>query len=471
MSTLTHAHSAERGLVMLLPTEFAMVGGSAAVLASFFLVMWMPRSLLQKVRDGRLPLWTQKPFSPMIPSLLSWIMLCGLLAAGFFSTHDPLANPLPLTVWTLWWVGFTLVQFVIGNLWPWLNPWYAPYRLVQSLMGRKDAPFTLPLGLGYVPALVLFFGFAWFELVSVAPEDPPGLAVVVGIYWLVTFAGILLFGYTDWMQRAEAFSIFFCFVGNCSPLLREPVRTEETPASPGRIRICLGWPGQGFLQQEPLPWSGLLFVLLALSSHSFDGLSRTFSWLSLGGINPLEFPGRSAVIGFNTLGLAAAFVVLSALFLAAVLGGRSLAMRPGIMLPARNRMAGQLVYSIVPIAVAFHIAHYLTQLLVNGQYALHALSDPFDRGWNLLGLSPDFQVTTSFLNDLHHVSLIWGFQTCVIVLGHIIGIGLAHFIALDLHAHYRLDERTAVRSQWWLAGLMVGYTTFGLWLLSTASVG
>ena len=43
------------------------------------------------------------------------------------------------------------------------------------------------------------------------------------------------------------------------------------------------------------------------------------------------------------------------------------------------------MWSIVPIALAYHFSHYLTALLVNGQYALVALSDPFALGWNLFG--------------------------------------------------------------------------------------
>lgn len=466
------AHSAERGLVMLLPTGFAITGGGIAVLASFLLLALAPRRLLGRIIAARLPLWTQRTISPLVPSLVSFAVLSTLVLAGFTASEDPLANPLPLTIWTLWWVGFTLLQFLVGDLWKWCNPWYAPGRLAAALGWPAKAPLTLPAGLGYLPALLLFFGFAWFELVHAAPEDPAGLAAAVLVYWTITFAGILAFGYRDWMHRAEPFTIFFRLVGNCSPLLREPVEGEsgDPAAGPGRVRVSLGWPGQGFLRQAPLPWTGMLFVLLALSSNSFDGLSRTFAWLALGGINPLEFPGRSAVTGFNTAGLAGAFVALALLFLAAVMLGRS-AGPGGPERPAPGAMAGRLVYSIVPIAVAFHIAHYLTQLMVNGQYALQAFTDPFALGWNLFGLGPDFHVTTSFLNNLHSVSVIWGFQTGVIVLGHIIGILLAHLIALELYGRSPDDTRAAVRSQWFLALLMVGYTVFGLWLLSTASVG
>ena len=52
-----------------------------------------------------------------------------LLAAGFAGSRDPLSNPLPLTVWTLLWIGLTLLQGLFGNLWHWINPWYAAVRL------------------------------------------------------------------------------------------------------------------------------------------------------------------------------------------------------------------------------------------------------------------------------------------------------------------------------------------------------
>ncbi len=464
------AHSAERGLVMLLPTGFAIAGGGIAVLASFLLLGLAPRRLLARIIAARLPLWTQRTISPLAPSLVSFVVLSALILAGFTASRDPLANPLPLVIWTLWWVGFTLLQFLVGDLWTWCNPWYAPRRLAAALGLPEKAPLVLPTSLGYLPALLLFFCFAWFELVHVAPEDPAGLAAAVLVYWSVTFVGILAFGYRDWMHRAEPFSIFFRLVGSCSPLLREPAGGEGADTDPRRIQVSLGWPGQGFLRQAPLPWTGMLFVLLALSSNSFDGLSKTFAWLALGGINPLEFPGRSAVSGFNTAGLAGAFATLALLFLAAVMLGRATG-PPGSGRPDPGLMAGRLVYSIVPIAVAFHIAHYLTQLMVNGQYALRAFADPFALGWNLFGLDPDFHVTTSFLNNLHSVSVIWGFQTGVIVLGHVIGILLAHLIALECYDRSPDGTRAAVRSQWFLALLMVAYTVFGLWLLSTASAG
>lgn len=48
-------------------------------------------------------------------------------------------------------------------------------------------------------------------------------------------------------------------------------------------------------------------------------------------------------------------------------------------------IAGHFVLSLVPIAIAYHLAHYLSFLLVNGQALIPLLSDPLGRGWDLFG--------------------------------------------------------------------------------------
>ncbi|MGI9316914.1 MAG: hypothetical protein ACR2QW_06255, partial [bacterium] len=238
-----------------------------------------------------------------------------------------------------------------------------------------------------------------------------------------------------------------------------------------KVRVFFAWPGCALLSLPTMPLSGILFVLLTLSSVSFDGFAKTFVWLSWIGVNPLDFPGRSAVQTSNTLGIILSFAVLTILFLSAVRLGASIVEK--IKLPHNTApwiaTSGRLVYSIIPISIAFHLAHYLTVLLVNGQYAVIALTDPFNLGWNRS--SHGLHVTTSFLSNIDSVSLIWTFQTIVIVMGHILGIVIAHLISVDLYNSKAQKMWAAGASQIFLAILMVGYTVFGLWILSTASVG
>ena len=125
--------------------------------------------------------------------------------------------------------------------------------------------------------------------------------------------------------------------------------------------------------------------------------------------------------------------------------------------------AGTLVWSIVPIALAYHFSHYLTALLVNGQYALVALSDPFSLGWNLFGTAHmqvergDRDGLGRGLGDLER-------QAAAIVGGHVRG-GAGRAPA-GLPAARNGRARAAL-SQLPLTVLMIAYTVFGLWLLST----
>ena len=452
------AHGSERGFVLLLPTGHYLFGGAAAVAATFLLLVFLPGGWVKRMAGARLRLGSVPPINPMPARLASFLLLLLLLAAGLYGSRDPLRNPLPLTVWTVWWVGFPLLHALFGNLWAYLNPWSGPYRLLDRVGAGRLSRRRLryPARLGYWPALVFFAGFAWLELVYPAPDDPERLAYAVGAYWAVAFDGMVMFGERESTVHAEPFSIFFRLIAGIAPLRSEP-------DAAGHHQISLAWPGAGLIAREPLPLSGALFLLLTLSSVSFDGLSKTFWWLGLGDINPLEFPGRSAVVGRNSAGLAVSFLALAGVTWAAVALGSRLLARPS---RGTAPSLGALVLSLVPISLAFHVAHYLTALLVDGQYALLAAADPFGSGADLLGLG-HIHVTTSFLNTYSGVRAIWNLQTAAIVLGHIVAILLAHAIALREVG----DERHASLSQAPMAVLMVLYTLFGLWLLSTPVAG
>ena len=84
-----------------------------------------------------------------------------------------------------------------------------------------------------------------------------------------------------------------------------------------------------------------------------------------------------------------------------------------------------------------------------------AISDPFALGWDLFGTAEskiDFFITTA--------EPIWYAQVGVLVLGHVLGVTLAHDRALT---DFGSD---AVRSQYAMLLLMVGLTTSGLLILS-----
>lgn len=452
LPTPAFAHASDRGHVLLLPTGYYLIGGAFAVAVSFLVLALLPPDTLDRFWRRRLPLFTFSDGARIVISLISFAGLAILITAGFIGSRDPLSNPLPLVVWTLLWAGLTLLQGVFGDLWSWLNPWYGPWRLLSRLTGKGDeVARQLPQWLGCWPAVILFLAFAWFELIDPAPDDPARLAFAAGLYWLVTFVAMLVFGYDKWSRGGEFLGIFFSMVSRFAPVARD---------DDGRLALC--WPGAKLLTAEPLPASGMAFLLLALSSVSFDGLSKTFFWLGLFGINPLEFPGRTAVIDSGTLGLGMTFALLTAVFLLAVFLGQRLARSDRSL----AQSAGLLVWSIVPIALAYHVAHYLTALLVDGQYALASLSDPFALGWNLFGTA-DMQVEAGIVAGAGSAWWLWNVQASAIILGHVLAVLVAHGFAWRLHP----QPTRAALSQFPLTVLMIAYTIFGLWLLATPTVG
>ncbi len=449
------AHGSERGFVMLLPTGHVILGGALTVALSFLLITLLPRRLARGIAGVRLTLGTLPRLNPITISLPVLVLLLLLIGAGRWATTDPLLNPLPLLIWTFWWVVLLVAAAVVGDLWAFANPLVAPAWIADRL--RKSTPWRLPEPAGGGLSLLLFFGFGWYQLVSPAPDDPRRLAVCVSAYLLTGLLLIAAFGDKAFIQSIDPFARLFALVSAFAPL-----RFDSCDRGDNRVAVALALPGVALASRPPLSMLATLFILLTLCTVSFDGIAHTFWWLGLSGINPLEFPGRSAVIILNSAGLAGAFILLSGLYLASIGIGRWIA---GEASPI-DRLAGRLVWSMVPISIAFHAAHYLTALLVNGQYLLIAASDPFASGWDLLGFA-HHHVTTSFLNTAAGAQAIFAAQTSIIVVGHVVGVVIAHLIAVDVCD----KERTARLLERPLAMLMVAYTMLGLWTLSTPTIG
>lgn len=439
-----HAHASEQSLVLLLPTDIYTGAGVAVVALTVLLLAVLPAGAMARVfRPLPLTRASLRRIRP-VTSLVAFALLVLLVWAGLTGPRDPLANPLPLFVWTVFWIGFVTLQATLGDLWSCLNPWSGPLWLTRQLAGPWRH-MTLSPRLAHALGILAFLAFAWVLLADPAPSDPGRLARFVAAYWLFTYLMALIFG-PRWLRRAEGLTL----------MARAYARLAIFGRWRGRLHA--GLPGWQVLHKRPVPLGTALLIVILLGTGSFDGLNETFWWLGLNGINPLEFPGRSAVVWQSTLGLLIANAALIAAFaLTVTLGLRLIRARPG---PARSfRLFAP---TLLPIALGYHVAHYLPSFLVDGQYALVALSDPFLTGADYLNLGP-FYVTTGFFNTTGTVRAIYLTQAAAVVLGHVLAVMLAHAVAVRAFG----TTRRAALSQAPLAIFMIAYTLFGLWLLAS----
>jgi hypothetical protein len=445
------AHVSEQGFVLLLPTGLYTIAGAAAVAITFLVIALIPASVAKKLFLSRnTKISVNIRFAKAI-SLVSTGLLWALIFVGFWGPHDPLENLLPLVIWTLWWQGFLLLQALFGNLWHWLNPWTGIYC---TIMGSANEPgiLRLPPRLGTLPGIVTFACFGLYLLVDLAPDNPARLAVIVAVYWFYTLLGMIIFGANDWLARAECFTM----------LLRKFALLSPFAINQGKIYI--GFPGWRMVETpkpSPTPNHSLtigIFAIIILATGSFDGLNETFWWLGNIGINPLEFPGRSAVIWPNMAGLVAAQILLPACFAILIFIGLKLA-NPT---PPFRQVFATFALCVLPIAIGYHFSHYLTAFMVNIQYTIAAFSDPFETGADYLNLGR-FYVTSGFLNSHDTVKIIWLLQAAFVVGGHMIAVLLSHALALKMTE----NPSKATFGQLPLALFMIAYTVFGLWLLAT----
>jgi hypothetical protein len=186
-------------------------------------------------------------------------------------------------------------------------------------------------------------------------------------------------------------------------------------------------------------------ILIALGSTTFDGLSRTSIWINW--VFGIGGPGRIVI---QTAGLVATIGIVTLAYL--------LAMRVAARIVGGDwhPLAVRFSPSLVPIVLAYVVAHYFSFLVLEGQLGLVRLSDPFGVGWNLFG-TDNWVINLALLTP----TTIWYVQVAAIVVGHVGGVVFAHDRAIAM-----FDRETAVRTQYALLAVMVLFTASGLLILS-----
>jgi hypothetical protein len=432
--------------------------GGAIVLLVSFLALWAlwTRPRLDELGHGRpLPAVLQRlAFSRsvrVVLGALGFALFALVAAAALVGETSPTENVAPTFVYVVFWLGLVPVVVLLGNVWPALNPWRAAADAAAWAWARGgrtwEPPFEYPRRLGRWPAAALLLAFAALELAYVEPSSPRALALAIYVYSAVTWLAMLAFGRAAWLANGEAFSVYFGFLARLSPIA---VASED-----GRREARIRPPLVGVSVRDPRPGT-IAFVATMLGTVGFDGFSRTAWWQDLRYelVSPhaRDSPWLADLVAtlFNLAGLIGICAVVGLAYLGAVTAARAFA-------GSERPLTGDFVASLIPIALAYLVAHYFSLLVLQGQAIVPLASDPFGWGWDLFG-------TAAVRSDLGILrpNVVWYVQVGALLVGHVLGLVLAHDRAVALFR----SPRVAAATQYPMLVLMVAYTVGGLWVLS-----
>ena len=457
MILLAHALVGRKDLPV--PAWLFAWGASLVLVISFALlsVAWT-QARLQQEEWRPLPRWISRtllnPAAEAFYGLIGVGLLFVVLYAGFRGISDPTQNFSIVFVFYTFWLGLVLLSVLFGDVFRAFNPWRALGRVVSGgfrLVAGQSAPVPLryPGWLGRWPAVLGVLLFVWLELIAGGGASPSPHDVAVGtvIYSAVTFLCMALFGVEEWIGRGEAFGSYFGMFARLSVF-------EARGRELGTRKFLTGAP-----QWAAVPGAAGL-VLVSIAVTSFDGAQEG----ALSGAIRWTFE-RCSDIGFS---LPNSFRVANTVWLLIVFAGVSLLYWLGIKgmhtvrgSPRSKELSRSFAHTLIPIALAYLVAHYFSAFLYQEQAQFtYILSDPLGHGSDLFGTAGggiNYGIVGS--------NTVWYVQVAALVIGHVVALTLAHDRALGVYD----SVRNASRSQYFMLAVMVGFTCFGLFLLSQAN--
>ena len=437
-----------------MPGWLFLVAAAVVLIVSFLAlaVLW-PEPRLSPPDAGRpMPQAMQRvvlsPAVEIVLRVVGLVLFAVVWSAAAFGSTRGFLNLAPTFVYVVFWVGLGVLVVLLGDVWASLDPWRTVADVVAWLgrrIGLRPTVRPYPAALGVKPAVVLLLAFVTLELVYDDPANPRVLAVAILVYSVATWTGSGLFGREAWRRSGDGFALYFSLL---SKLALVGTRVRE-----GRREAVFRRPLAPLTTVDHR--RGIVaFLAVMLGSVAFDGFSGSSTWQDFMLEAQVDFGTGAwvdeALMGVTLAALVGTIALVWLVFTLAVREARKIG-GPTV------GDAGVFVYSLIPIAFVYSVAHYLTYLIVQGQSAFRLLSDPYGRGWDLLGTAgfePKLDVLTP--NET------WYIQAAVLVAGHVAALIVAH----DRSVALAPSPRLALRTQYATLALMVLYTIGGLWVLT-----
>lgn len=437
-----------------------------------------------------------KPWFPLAAQSVFLSAFLLIITTGLFGNQN--RNIATTLTWTWWWALLIFLVAGGGTMFCAMCPWEAVSSWITSMSPRSRIK---KLGFERVwpkwarnmyPAIILFTILTWYELGHDITHSPSMTATMGLIMLTMAVMAAIVF-------EKRAFCRYACLVGRITGIysLFSPVeirsrsrdvcvscdtkdcyRGNETstgcptnlfPAALSEnthctsctecIRAC---PHDNLtIQLRPLStdlyrkdryqWDEAMLAVMLLALTTFHGLTMTPHWT-------VWNQWLRAKTGF---GPEFVFSMLMLAVLGVCLGSYSL----GILwskrlVRASDVDAGKLfkafAYSLIPVALFYHLAHNCMHFFMEGQNLIPLLSDPFGWGWDLFGTAK------KTYRPMLGLPSIWVIQMILIVVGHIYGVLIADRLSFKLFTR----QKHRIFSLIPLLILMVLYSSVSIWLIA-----
>ncbi len=402
---------------------------------------------------------------------LAKLLVAGLflliIYAGLFGTPIPERNIATVLTWNLWWTGLVIAIFFVGSAWCAVCPWDTLSTLVvrQRLWGSvrqgSSLSFRVPKVLRSVwPAVVLLVGLTWLELGFGITASPYATAVLALAMVVLATLSLALF-------ERKAFCRYFCPVGRTvgaysqlAPVELRPVNsdicatcttlecyhgTETVEPCPthlvmGRLkqntyctscgnctqscpRNTITWrlrsPSSEAIQDARPQWDEAGFMLGLLALAGLHGLIMTGTWENWHRDLGLAMGESGQMLISFTIGFALCLAVPVSLFAGAVW----LAHYFGRSRLGYQKVFAHFSFAVLPLAFAYHIAHNLNHLLLEGWGFNQIITNPLGEGTLPLSQAEKLMRGTNlFLSQ----DVLNGLQAAIMAFGFAIALHIVH---------------------------------------------
>ncbi len=409
---LINSASLNHGVVNVgdLPIPFDIVLNSSALVVLITFV-YLKVSWKESIITPRQEVFNDK--QNFIGKLFGIIILFLLVAPGIFGNESSKTSVAPLILWVFLWIGVPVLGLLFGDIYSKFNP-------LNLFSLKSDKPESVYF------ACVLFIGLTWFELVWSRPGNPLNIAVVL----ITLFVCVNLLRYFLKKSLIEV-----------DPLLLLHYLYSKLKLFNSKPYFLSLLDNIGNLAKL----RGIeYFVLLMIGTVTYDGLRETTFWYN-------QFGSRTDDMGFSTMmflimNLGTILFYRFACFFAIKVSGSDLEL---------NHVSNLFGHTMLPIAFAYHVTHYLTLLLFESQTFFYRFNDPIGIGMNILN------VQEPTINYFVEPLVIWGIQVAVTLLGHMLSVVLAHDLAVKLFGHQQSDK-----TQYIFLFITVALTLQALFVLS-----